>query len=78
MVDQERRRARVRNLSEPLTQVLALARVETGRGLVEAEKPRLHRDRAGDADELPLALREFGGHRVRDAGEIEEPERLVR
>ncbi len=77
MVDQQRRRARVRDLSEPLTEVLALARVETGRGLVEAEEPRPHRDRARHADELPLALRELGGHRVRDAGEIEELERLV-
>ena len=77
VVDQQRRGARVRDLPEPLAEVLALARVEAGRGLVEAEEPRLHRDRPRHADELPLTLRQLGRHRVRDAAEVEQLERLV-
>ena len=40
VVDQERRRPGVRDPPEPLTEVLALARVEPGRRLVEAQEPR--------------------------------------
>ena len=39
MIDEQRRGARVRDLPELLAEVVALARIEAGRGLVEAEEP---------------------------------------
>ena len=78
MVDQQRRRARVGDLPEPLAEILALVRVEAGRRLVQAEEPRLHRDRPGHADELALPLGQLGGHRLGERAEIEQRERLLR
>jgi hypothetical protein len=53
-------------------------RVEPGRGLVEAEQARPHRDRARHADELALALRQLARHRLGERPELEQVERLVR
>ena len=77
MIDQKRGCPCVGDLPEPLAEVVALARVEAGRRLVEAEQPRLHGDRPCHADELPLTLPQLGRHRVRDTAEVEQLERLV-
>ena len=50
---------------EPAAELLALAGVEPGRGLVQAEHSGPGCEGAGDADELPLALGEVGGHVAR-------------
>ena len=68
VVDQERRRARVGDLPEPLAENLALVRVESRRRLVQAKEPRLHRDRPRDSDELSLSLGQLRRHRLGDAG----------
>ena len=77
VIDQERCRARVRDASQPLPEILALAGIEPGRGLVEAEQAGSHRDCPRHADELPLTLRQLSRHRVRDADEVEQPECLL-
>ena len=63
---------------EPSTEILALARVEAGRRLVEAEEPWPHRDRARHTDQLALALRELRGHRVGQRVKVDQLERLER
>ena len=40
---------------------LALRGVQAGRGLVEQQHPRACRERAGDPDQLAMALRQVGG-----------------
>ena len=78
VVDQERRGARVGDAPEASTEILALAGVEAGRRLVEAEEPWPHRDRARHTDQLALALRELRGHRVGQRVKVDQLERLER
>ena len=54
----------------------ALARVEARGGLVEADEARRGDERAGDADELALALRQLVRHRVEEGREAEQLEHL--
>jgi hypothetical protein len=56
MVDEKQRKPSVGQRPEPPSEVLAFRGIETGGGLVEADHPRRGRHRAGDADELALAL----------------------
>ena len=77
MVDQERRGARVRDLPQAASELLALVAVEARRGLVETEQARLHGDRPRDPDELPLTLGQLARHRLREHPDREEVERGV-
>src|SRR5919198_5865239 len=45
-------------------ELLALPSVQPGRGLVQADQAVVADERAGDADQLALALGEVVGHRV--------------
>ena len=77
VVDQQRRLARVGEGAQRETEFLALARVESGGGLVEAQQPRPAGERAGDAHELALSLRELVGHRLGGPVETDQSERPV-
>ena len=75
VVDEQHRLAGVDEAPEPAAELLALVRVEPGRRLVEAHDARLRDERARDADELALALRERVRQLVRNRLEPEQLER---
>ena len=76
MVDEQRRRALVDDLAQMAAERFALERVESGGRLVEAEQPRRRRQSARDADQLPVGLRQLTRHRLAQALELEDAERL--
>ena len=72
MVDQQHRLASVDEAAQAPPELLALVRVESGGGLVEADDPRLRGERARDADELALSLRQVARKLIDDGLQPEQ------
>ena len=72
VVDQEHRRAAVGEPAQPAPELGALARVQPGRRLVQAQQPRAHRDRARHPDQLALPLRQVARHQLRRPVELDQ------
>ena len=77
VVDQEDRRAAVDDLAQVTAERDRLVGVESGGRLVEAEQLGPRRQRAGDGDELALALGQLARRRLGERLEREQLERLV-
>ena len=77
VIDQEDRRAAVDDLAQVAAERDRLLGVEPGGRLVEAEQLGPRRQRAGDGDELALALGQLARRRLGERLEREQLERLV-
>ena len=58
-------------------ELLALVRVEPGRGFVETKEPRPCCERPRNPDQLPLPLRQVGRHLVHLRLEAQQRQRLI-